>query len=82
MVLTMSRLTITLPPELHRALKAAAAKRGTTIGQLVQESVESYGIKPERDAAELVAAARAHAAMDTEAAESLAIGETREARRR
>jgi len=81
MVLTMSRLTITLPPELHKALKAAAAKRGTTIGRLVQESVESYGIKPERDAAELVAAARARAAMDSEAAESLAITETRETRR-
>lgn len=77
----MNRLTITLPPELHKALKAAAARRGTTMGRLIQESVESYGIKPERDAAELVAAARAHAGIDSEAAESLAVTETRRARR-
>ena len=54
----MNRLTINLPMELHKALKSAAAQRGTTIGQLVQESLAAYGIKPERDVRELVAAAR------------------------
>ena len=37
----MSRLTITLPEARCRALKEAAAKRGRTIDQLVEESLES-----------------------------------------
>lgn len=78
----MNRLTINLPAELHKALKTCAAQRGTTIGHLVQESLEAYGIKPERDARELVAAARARAAMTTKAASQLAVDETRRARRR
>ena len=32
-------MTITLPDELHRALKAAAANRGTTIGALPADAV-------------------------------------------
>ncbi len=36
----MSRLTITLPEARCRALKEAAAKRGRTIDQLVEESLE------------------------------------------
>jgi plasmid stability protein len=78
----MSRLTINLPADLHKALKTCAAQRGTTIGHLVQESLEAYGIKPERDARELVAAARVRAAMTVEAANKLAVDETRKARRR
>lgn len=73
----MNRLTINLPAELHAALKAAAARRGKTIGTLVQESLEAYGIKPERDVRELVAAARARSGMPAEEAETLARDETR-----
>jgi hypothetical protein len=76
------RLTINLPPELHAALKAAAARRGTTIGSLVQESLEAYGIKPERDVRELVAAARARSGLSADEAERLALQETRAARDR
>ncbi len=36
----MARVTIYLPDELHRALKAAAARRGSTIGSLVAENVD------------------------------------------
>lgn len=78
----MNRLTINLPAELHAALKAAAARRGTTIGSLVRESLEAYGIKPEREARELVAAARARSALSAEEAERLALEETRAARDR
>jgi hypothetical protein len=78
----MNRLTINLPAELHAALKAAAARRGTTIGSLVRASLEAYGIKPEREARELVAAARARSALSAEEAERLALEETRAARDR
>lgn len=78
----MNRLTISLPAELHKALKAAAARRGTTIGFLVQESLEAYGIKPERNVRDLVAAARKRSALPAASAEELAAEETRKARRR
>ena len=78
----MNRLTINLPAELHMALKAAAARRGTTIGMLVQESLEAYGIKPERNARDLVAAARARSRLSPAAAEKLALEEIQKARRR
>lgn len=76
----MHRLTINLPAELHAALKAAAARRGTTIGSLVQESLEAYGIKPERNVRDLVAAARVRSGLSANEAESLALQETRAAR--
>lgn len=45
--------------ERHRALREAAAKRGKTIGQLIEESLELYGIKTERSAEAPLAKARA-----------------------
>jgi hypothetical protein len=41
---TMARLTITLSDERRRALREAAVKRGKTISQLIEESLELYGI--------------------------------------
>ena len=73
----MARLTITLPDAVHQALKEAAARRKTTIGALISESIEHYGIKTELTAAEIVAQARAKAGMTEEAALELAVRETR-----
>lgn len=72
----MARVTINLPDELHRALKAAAARRGSTIGSLVAESLTSYGIKSTDEAADLVAQARRCAAMSKHDALALAVQET------
>jgi len=72
----MARVTINLPDELHRALKAAAAKRGKTIGSLVAESLESYGIKSTEAAAALVARARRRAALSESEALALGVSET------
>ena len=44
----MARLTITLSDERHRALREAAVQRGKTIGQLIEESLDHYGIKKVR----------------------------------
>ncbi|HET6725433.1 MAG TPA: ribbon-helix-helix protein, CopG family [Gammaproteobacteria bacterium] len=77
-----SRITITLPEERHRALKAAAARRGKTIGQLVEESLDAYGIKPETAVAELLGRARARSRLSAAEADKLAVEETRKARNR
>lgn len=78
----MARLTITLSDERHTALREAAAKRRKTIGQLIEESLEFYGIKTTRSAEQLVAKARARASLSDTGAVRLAVAETRAARRR
>lgn len=77
----MSRITISITDERHKALKAAAARRGKTIGELVEEGLEAVGIKPESTVAELLAKARARSRLSLAAAERLAVEETRKARR-
>jgi len=54
----MSRLTITLSEARYRALKEAAVQRDKTIGQLIDESLDFYGIKSREDARDLVRRAR------------------------
>jgi len=71
-----------LSDERHRALREAAAKRGKTIGQLIEESLDFYGIKSARNAEELVAKARARASLSATDALELGVAETRAARRR
>jgi hypothetical protein len=78
----MVRLTITLSDERHLALREAAAKRRKTIGQLIEESLEFYGIKTMRNAEQLVAKARAHASLGEADALKLAVTETRATRRK
>ena len=56
----MSRLTITLSEARYRALKEASAQRDKTIGQLIDESLDFYGIKSREDALALVRRARAN----------------------
>ena len=77
----MSRLTITLSEERHRALKEASAQRGKTIGQLIDESLEFYGIKSEQDARTLLRRARRHASLAPDEALALANDEVHRARR-
>lgn len=78
----MARLTITLPDELHQALKEAAAHRRRSIGDLVAESLEFYGIKTEESARELVARAREQSGLTEAKAQELAVAETRASRQR
>ena len=78
----MPRLTITLSDERHRALKEAAARRRKSIGQLIEESLEFYGIKSAESAAALVAAARRRAGMGEGEALDLATKETKAQRHR
>ena len=78
----MSRLTITLSEERYRALKEAAAQRNKTIGQLIDESLEFYGIKSHDAARELVARARERSRLEDTAALALAQRHVRAVRKR
>ena len=71
----MSRLTITLSDERYRALKEASAQRNKTIGQLIEESLDFYGIKSRDSARELVRRARNRAALNDEEALAVSQGE-------
>lgn len=78
----MSRLTITLSDARYRALKEASAQRDKTIGQLIEESLEFYGIKTREDARALVQRARRHSGMTEKQAVALAEQEVKSVRRR
>ncbi|MFZ0428803.1 MAG: CopG family transcriptional regulator [Acidobacteriota bacterium] len=78
----MARLTITLSDEIHRALKEASAERNRTIGELVEESLECYGIRSREQAAQIVARVRAASSLDEDEALRLALAETAHERRR
>jgi len=78
----MSRLTITLSEERYRALKEASAQRNKTIGQLIDESLDFYGIKSRKDAIDLVRRARARAKLTENEALSVAQGGVKAVRRK
>lgn len=68
----MNRLTITLSEPRYRALKEASARRGKSIGQLIDESLEFYGVKTREEAGDLVQRARARSELSDEQAMDLA----------
>ena len=77
----MNRLTITLSESRYRALKEASAQRDKTIGQLIDESLEFYGIKSREDALALVRRARTRSKLTDEQALSTALEHVRAVRR-
>lgn len=76
----MSRLTITLSETRYRALKAASAQRDKTMGQLIEESLDFYGIKPREDVLALVQRARASSQLDDDQAMVMALDAVSKAR--
>ena len=77
MFLTLGRSNNYLDP-----LVILSEGRRKTIGKLIEESLEYYGIKTTRSAERLVAKARARASPSEAEALRLAVAETRAARRR
>ena len=71
----MSRLTIALSEPRYRALKETAAQRGKTMCQLIDESLDFYGIKSNEQALDLVRRARASNGLNDEQALALAQAE-------
>ena len=78
----MSRLTITLSETRYKALKEAAVQRDKTIGQLIDESLEFYGIKSRADARDLVRRARARSKLPDDQALAVAQEHVRAVRRK
>ncbi len=78
----MSRLTITLSEARYKALKEAAVQRGKTIGQLIDESLDFYGIKSREEARDLVLRVRARSKLTEEQALALAQEQVRAVRRK
>ena len=73
----MSRLTITLDDDLHRALKETAARQGRSIGKIIEENLLLRGIEHVESAKKIVARARAGAQCNENDAVRLALEETR-----
>ncbi|MBV8062314.1 MAG: hypothetical protein JOY51_01910 [Nevskia sp.] len=72
-----TRFTVTLPAARYTALKETAARQGKTMAEIVNESLELYGVKSKADAQALLARARRQAAMTADEAMQLAVRETR-----
>jgi hypothetical protein len=72
----MPRMTITLSAERQRALKEAAARRGSTITAIIDQSLELAGIRTRESSAEIVARARANSRLNEQEAMDLALRET------
>ncbi|MCC5863208.1 MAG: ribbon-helix-helix protein, CopG family [Gammaproteobacteria bacterium] len=78
----MTRLTVTLDDDLHRALKETAARQGRSIASIIEESLRLRGIQGQASARALVEQARRRAELDPDRAVELAVEETRAARQR
>ncbi len=79
-IITMSRLTITLDDDLHRALKETAARQHRSIGSIIEESLRLRGIRSQDSARQIVARARTAANLSSDDALSVAVSETQQAR--
>ena len=73
----MSRLTITLSDDMHRAVKEAAARQGRSIASIIEESLEFRGLRPRADVRKLVSEARGRSKLSEDQAMKLAVDETR-----
>jgi hypothetical protein len=78
----MSGVTLTLSETRYKALEEAAGQRDKTIGQVIDESLEFYGIKPRADARDLVRRARAHSKLPDDKAMAVAQAHVRAVRRK
>lgn len=76
----MARITISLSDDRHRALKEAAVRQGKTIGHLVEESLELYGVRSVETASQIVGRARRNAELSEEQALEAALDETQAVR--
>jgi len=74
------RTTITLSDERYRALKQAAARRGMTITEIVDQALELAGVNTRESVMEMLAEAGRRSGLSEEQATRVAIEETRAVR--
>ncbi|MEE4276653.1 MAG: CopG family transcriptional regulator [Thermoleophilia bacterium] len=73
----MPRTTITLSDERYRALKQAAARRGLTITEIVDQALELAGVNTRESVMQMLAEAGRRSGLTEEQAMRLAVEETR-----
>ena len=73
----MTRLTITLSDPRYRALKEASVRRGKSIGTLIDESLEFYGIKTREEALDILQRAAKGSGLTATQISDLAVAEVR-----
>jgi len=78
----MGRLTISLSDERHLALKEAAARQHKSIREIIENSLDCYGIKTRKSARDYVAMARVNSGLSEAEAMAVAIQETQAIRQR
>ena len=78
----MSRLTISLSDQRHRALRETAARRDTSIRRIIEESFEFHGGQTTENPGAIAAAAAERPGLTDDDAMALAVEETRAERRR
>jgi hypothetical protein len=78
--LTVPRTTINLSDERYRALKQAAARRGQTITEIVDQALELAGVNTRESVMQMLAEAGRRSGLTSEQAMELALRETRAAR--
>jgi predicted DNA-binding ribbon-helix-helix protein len=71
------RTTITLSDERYRALKQAAARRGLTITEVVDQALELAGVNTRESVMQMLAEAGRRSGLTEEQAMRLAVEETR-----
>ncbi len=76
----MPRTTIALSEERYRALKQAAARRGVTITEIVDQALELAGINTRESVVEMLVEAGRRSGLSEEEAMQLALRETRAVR--
>lgn len=76
----MPRTTITLSDERYRALKQAAARRGLTITEIVDQALELAGVNTRESVMQMLAEAGRRSGLTEEQAMRLAVEETRSER--
>lgn len=73
----MPRTTITLSDERYRALKQAAARRGLTITEIVDQALELAGVNTRESVVQMLAEAGRRSGLTEEQAMRVAVEETR-----
>ena len=79
---SMSRQTISVSDEIWMALKEISMKRKKPMGKIIEESLVAYGIKPRKNAMDLLKMAQERSSLSEEAALALSVEEVRRSRRR
>jgi hypothetical protein len=77
----MTKVTISLPDDLHQALEEESDRLGRSIESLIEERLTSSGPSPSARVAHLVEKARQSSGLDERRALATAVSETRAHRR-